>query len=159
MKLLLSICLLFYSSLTIAKEPEFTYLEPKDVPDLPLNIIDVLETKKCLIPRWHYEFGGVAKGEFAIIGQNDTAVICANGNRSKIIIFWGGPDNCPTEIDSAGQFINTVDKKYILEHYATYGGNKPPEITHQAINDVYIEKGSIVKYCHNGEWIELTGAD
>ena len=159
MKLLLAISLLVGSLSAWAQEAEFIYLDPKHVPGLPKKVISILEAEKCLVPKWRYEFGGVAKGEFAVSGQKDIAVICTKNNKSKILIFWGGPNKCPSEIDSIGQYINTVDKKYILDHYEAYGGNKPPDITHQAINDYYVEKASIVKYCHNGKWIELTGAD
>lgn len=159
MKFFLAISILLYSLSVLAAGEDFIYLAPKSVPSLPSYIVSTLEKEKCLVPKWSFEFGGVTKGEFAKSGQTDTAVICTQNNSSKILIFWGGPSKCPSKIDSIGQFISTVDKKYILDHYAAYGGNKPPEITHHAINDIYVEKASIVKYCHNGKWIELTGAD
>ena len=145
--------------MVLADEPEFTYLEPNNVPGLPSDIVSKLKTEKCLVPIWRFEFGGVTKGQFAISGQIDTAVICTKNDKSEIIIFWGGPTTCPSKIESTGQYISTVDKKYILDHYGYYGGNKPPEITHEAINDHYVEKSSVVKYCNNGKWIDLTGAD
>ena len=49
--------------------------------------------------------------------------------------------------------------KFITEHYDAYGGSKPPLITHDAIDDRWLEKASVVHYCHEGKWIELTGAD
>jgi hypothetical protein len=121
--------------------------------------MELLKSEGCMIPKWKYEFGGVVKGEFAAAGQEDIAVICKSKERSEIRIFWGGPKSCNSRIDSAGEFIQVVDEKYILEHYESYGGQEPPPITHKAINDYVVEKSSIVKYCKDGEWIELTGAD
>ena len=149
--------LVFFPSLLASSD--ITYIAPNSISDLPPHVISALEKEKCLVPKWSYQFGGVTKGEFARPGQRDVAVICTRNNHSRILMFWGGPAGGPSEMDSIGQFISTVDKRYILEHFAAYGGNKPPKITHQAINDHYLEKASIVKYCHQGGWIELTGAD
>ncbi|MDH5632104.1 MAG: hypothetical protein OEZ10_03835 [Gammaproteobacteria bacterium] len=159
MKILIASSIIVYSTVVLAEEPEFTYLEPKNVPGLTSDIAAKLEEKNCLVPKWRFEFGGVTKGEFAISGQTDIAVICTKNGMSEIIIFWGGPAKCPSNIKSTGQFISTVGKKYILDHYGYYGGNKPPKITHQAINDHYVEKSSVVKYCNNGNWVNLVGAD
>jgi hypothetical protein len=55
--------------------------------------------------------------------------------------------------------IDKVDRKYIVDHYEAYGGPKPPEIAHFGINYEFLEKASVVYYCHQGQWLELTGAD
>ena len=138
---------------------EFEFLEPKDVDALPSEIAEQLAAEGCTIPKWIYEFGGFTKGQFATAGQTDIAVLCKNEKGNFIRIFWSNQAPCPDTIKSFGQFVTTVDEKYITDHYEAYGGNVPPKITHEAINDHYVEKSSIVKYCHNGKWLELTGAD
>jgi len=138
---------------------EFEYLEPAESMGLTTEIVEILKKEKCRIPKWEYEFGGVTVGEFAAKNQKDIAVICYKNGNSKIRIFWGGPKKCPSEINSIGQYITTVGKDYIVELYEAYGGPKPPKITHDAIEDYYVEKASIVIYCHKGKWINLTGAD
>lgn len=154
------ILIAFLSTICIAAdEPEFTFLTPSSVAELSAENVKSLEAENCLIPKWKFKFGGVAMGEFAAKGQMDTAVICHHQGRSEIWLFWGGPVECDSRIESIGQFISTVDKKFILDHYGYYGGPKPPEITHQAINDHFVEKASVVKYCKDGKWIDLTGAD
>ena len=147
------------NNLAKAQEPEFTYLEPSEVNELSEDIVAALNTENCKIPKWIFEFGGVTKGEFATAGQEDAAVICKYENKTEIRIFWGGSSSCNSRIKSHGQFISTVGEKYILDHYHVYGGPNPPKIDHQAINDHFVEKSSIVKFCDKGKWVELTGAD
>jgi hypothetical protein len=55
--------------------------------------------------------------------------------------------------------INAVDAKFIYEHFEAYGGPTPPEINHLGIEYAFFAKGSGVHYCHDGKWIQLTGAD
>ena len=55
--------------------------------------------------------------------------------------------------------IDPVGADYILEHYKRYGGPKPPSLDHQGIDDSFLEKASVVLYCYEGEWLELSGAD
>ena len=155
--LLPTILVTFISSNIHAEE--FEYLKPGEVEGIPQKHIATLISEGCSIPKWHYKFGGIAEGEFAKNGQTDLAVICKNDTGGFIRIFWGGEASCPNKIESWGQFIDTVGKEYIVSHYEGYGGTKPPEISHQAINDYYVEKSSIVNYCHNGKWLKLTGAD
>jgi hypothetical protein len=86
-------------------------------------------------------------------------VLCTTKKGNFIRVFWGGEELCPDTIESFGQFIDTVGEKFILDHYEAYGGKEPPKITHEGINDNFVEKASMVRYCHNGAWLELTGAD
>lgn len=152
--------LLFLALLaTNSYSDEFEFLEPKNVEGLSPEITQKLTEEGCAIPKWVYEFGGVTKGQFAIAGQTDIAVLCKNKKGDFIRIFWGNKAPCPDTLESYGQFISAVGEKYIIEHYEAYGGNEPPKITHEAINDHYVEKSSIVRYCHEGKWLELTGAD
>ena len=138
---------------------EFEFLQPNDVEGLPPEIAKSLTEEGCRIPKWMYSFGGITKGQFAIIGQTDLAVLCKNEKGNFIRVFWSGRAPCPDIIESYGQFISTVGETYIIDHYEAYGGNQPPQITHEAINDHIVEKASTVRYCHNGKWLELTGAD
>ena len=115
------------------------------------------------------------KGEFAKPGQTDWAVLCSVNGVSTILVFWNGseknpavlasvPDNSFVQFLGRGQWgysrgIEAVGKDYIMRHYEAYGGPKPPPIDHQGINDVFIEKASVVWYYYQGQWLKLTGAD
>lgn len=158
-KVFSSTLLFLLCNLVQAENSEFTYIEPELIEGLSNRIVTELKDEVCLVPKWFHEFGGVTEGQLSQSGQNDVAVLCKFDEDYAIRIFWGGPSKCSSKIGSLGQFISTVDKKYILDHYGYYGGKKPPKITHHGINDHYLEKSSFVKYCHEGKWLELSGAD
>lgn len=48
-----------------------------------------------------------------------------------------------------------VDKKYIIDHYDSYGGPKPLPVDHEGISDAFVEKASVVLYLYRGKWLEL----
>ena len=153
-------------------------LEPSKFTELPKEIVKNLEERRCTIPQiWHDENPhNVISGEFSRKGQKDWAVLCSVNKISSILIFWNSSTTKVAEIaksDDLSYFqgvtgdgeigfsrgIDTVDKKYIIDHYNSYGGTKPPQIDHEGINDAYVEKASHVLYFHRGKWLELQGAD
>lgn len=151
------------------------YRAPKTVPGLPAAIRTALEKQGCLIPLGVIDHANIIKGSFAKQGQVDWAVLCSVSGQSRIQIFWGGPASCPDQIAShpddnylfrapdgkAGYYrgLGVVGKDFIQGHHAAYGGPTPPPITHDGIDDRYLEKASVVHYCHDGKWLQLTGAD
>lgn len=153
-------------------------LEPSKFTELPQKIIKNLEERGCTVPQtWHDKnLHNAISGEFSRKGQKDWAVLCSVDKISSILIFWNSSTGKVAEIgktDDLGYFqgvtgdgemgfsrgIYTVDKKYIIDHYNSYGGTKPPQIDHEGINDAYVEKASTVMYLHRGRWLELQGAD
>jgi len=95
---------------------------------------------------------------------------------SSILVFRGGspaavaelarePDLTYLQVVDVGDVVGysralgVADAKYIREHHRQYGGPKPPRLDHDGINDIFIEKGSVVWYWSNGRWLQLTGAD
>ena len=117
----------------------------------------------------------VIKGEFSKPGQTDWAVLCSIGRVSSILIFWNGSDLKPAEIERTPDLdhlqgwggdkivydraITPVGKKYIMQHYKAYGGEKPPPLDHQGIDDAIVGKASVVLYLYRGKWLHLSGAD
>ena len=153
-------------------------LEPSNFKNLPQEIINNLEKRRCAIPQtWHIKTPhNVISGEYSKKGQKDWAVLCSINRVSSILIFWNGSTKNVAEIaksEDIGYFqtvdsnnemgfsrvIDTVGKKYIIDHYNSYGGEKPPQIDHEGINDAFAEKASYVLYLHRGKWLELQGAD
>jgi hypothetical protein len=55
--------------------------------------------------------------------------------------------------------ISVVGQQYILDHYREYGGPKPPPIRHDAIDDAFSGKASVVYYFDSIRWHTLKGAD
>ena len=54
--------------------------------------------------------------------------------------------------------INAVGRDYIMAHYSSYEGPKPPPIDHQGIESA-AGGGSVIFYFHKGKWLQLMGAD
>lgn len=137
------------------------YLMPGEIAWLPAIVAEDLVHRDCKIPKMISEINvsGAVVGQFAAPGQLDLALLCVAGDETHLLVYWGGDHKCPSKIPAFGQSLSVVGESYIWEQYHAYGGNKPPEIEHQAINDYILEKASVVRYCHDGAWIELTGAD
>jgi hypothetical protein len=55
--------------------------------------------------------------------------------------------------------IDVADAKDIDRYYKEFGGPKPPEITHQAIADIAVEKASDIFYFDGKKWWQLQGSD
>lgn len=152
-------------------------LPPNAFTQLPRNILRYLEANRCTIPQYYADQRphNVIHGQFARKGQYDWAVLCSRNRISSIIVFWNGSAKKRSEIvksadriylqgDERGgpgfsRVIGVVGKKFILDHYRAYGGPKPPPITHQGIDDGFMEKGSVVLYYHRHKWLELQGSD
>jgi hypothetical protein len=53
--------------------------------------------------------------------------------------------------------IEPASRSYILTMHQRFGGEPPPELDHDGINDIVLGKGSTIRYCSDGKWLELTG--
>ena len=77
----------------IEKEwPDFRYLEPKQVRELPAVIKADLEKRGCKIPKftkWDARHN-VIQGQFLKPGERDWAVLCRQQHKSSILIYPGG---------------------------------------------------------------------
>jgi len=75
-------------------------------------------------------------------------------------IIRGGPRSAPGG-DKVGysRAISSVGRGFIMRHYQSHGGVKPPPIDHLGIEDAFVDKASIVHYFYRGKRMELTGAD
>jgi len=136
------------------------YRAPNTLTKLPTDLRIALEKQGCTIPLAVYDYVNVIKGSFAKQGQTDWAVLCSVAGNAHIQVFWGGPARCPDQVaarpdsyylytdsirgDEYYRGLGVVGKEFIIKAYEGYGGPKPPPITHDAIDDKYIEKGSVV---------------
>lgn len=153
-------------------------LEPARFPDLPGAVRAELERLGCRVPQAFYpeEPHNVIRGNFARAGQEDWAVLCSRDGASEIRVFWGGPARCPSPIGEPSpdrgwlqgigegrigysRLIRAVDRDFIMSMYAEFGGPKPPPIEHQGIEEYFVDKVSVVLYCHEGKWVALQGVD
>lgn len=153
-------------------------LAPAVFADLPVTVQSELERRGCTIPQpfTAKRPENVIKGRFTSASQTDWAVLCSRQRASSILVFRGGVASAAVEIASEPDInsLQTIDGngtigysraiavangRYIQDHYQTYGGPKPPPIDHEGINDIFIEKGSLVWYWYQGRWLKLQGAD
>jgi len=174
---LLAVLLALVNASAGAASPGVVYRNPQSYAELPASIAAALTKEGCRIPQGTIDgkivASNVISGSFAKKGQSDWAILCSKNGRQYIKVFWGGSARCTSRIDKGpvmsddeikqglefDRAIDTVDRKFILDHYEAYGGPKPPEITHLGINYEFLEKASVVHYCYEGQWLELTGAD
>jgi len=156
-------------------------LSPKAFPELPANLRAELDRRGCTIPqvppqvRMIDGWQNVIRDEFSKAGQTDWAVLCSIGRISSILIFWNGSVLRPADIEKTADLdhlqgwgrdkivydraITPVGKRYIMQHYKAYGGEKPPPLDHQGIDDASVGKASGVLYLYRGKWLHLSGAD
>jgi hypothetical protein len=93
-------------------------VRPSDVPGLPPEFVEKLNTRGCTIPQFDAavsagsqpgpaansanevtnDTSNVIHGEFTRKGQQDWAVLCSNGRVSTIVIYWARPTSCPSSL-------------------------------------------------------------
>jgi TonB family protein len=161
-------------------------LPPSSFPELPAAFRADLERRGCMIPQRPEvrEPNNVVRGEFARKHQIDWAALCAKGDETAIIVYWGKPTACSAEVGSSsaaeGEYfsgdgqgnaaflrsIGQVGRRQIVESLrpTEAGGSKwvtkPPEypaLDHLGIVDDGFLRGyvSYVHYCSHGHWFKL----
>jgi hypothetical protein len=158
-------------------------LPPSAFPALPPELQKQLAARACTIPQVENEAQtkstNAIHGEFARKGQTDWAVLCSDGQKSSIVVYWGKSAACPAELaswddstrlqaDASGRMvysrqITPIDRKGILAYLAA-GGTAPsraslPALDHQGIEDSFVGKASEIYFCSEGKWRLLEGAD
>jgi hypothetical protein len=161
-----------------AADRETVRLPPSDFLNLPKNVRSDLEARGCTIPQidsYNGEPHNVISGHFKNSDQIDWAVLCSIERRSTILIYWAGSSELVSELSTSAdkrwlqgigddkigfsRSISTADAKYIAVHASSYGGEVPPVLDHEGIDDGFMEKASVVRYWFEGEWLTLQGAD
>ena len=105
----------------------------------------------------------------------DWAVLCSKDLSSTILVFWDGkvnavaelaprPDETYLQVVGSGRIgfsraINIATPTDIRRYQQAFGGPRLSPLSHEGINDAFVEKASIVWYWHHGKWLKLQGAD
>ena len=161
-----------------AADRETVRLPPSDFSNLPKSVRNDLDARGCTIPQVYCrncQPHNVISGHFKHSGQVDWAVLCSIDRQSTLLVYWGGSSVSVLELSTTADKhwlqgiggddigfshgISTVDAKYITDHAHWYGGELPPYLHHEGINEAFVEKASSVHYWYEGEWLELRGAD
>ena len=163
---------------TTLREIRDGHLPPGAFADLQASIRSDLERRGCTIPQTYPDSAphNVIRGRFTSRDQMDVAVLCAVDSTMTILVFRGESADSVAELASqphldertaggtAGNFwhsraIDSADSAYIRIHFERYGGPKPPRLDHEGINDIFVEKASVVWYWNGSRWLRLQGAD
>jgi hypothetical protein len=72
--------------------PDFRYLEPKQVRDLPAAVRADLEKRACRVPKFTKWDGAhnAIQGPFLGAGAQDWAILCATPDKTIILVYAGG---------------------------------------------------------------------
>jgi len=151
-----------------------TRLEAAAFPTLPPTVSQELTRRGCTIPQ---AFTGgdahnVVKGRLTSSTATDWAILCSRGQISSILVFPGGSATAlelaqeadahflqvtgPRQIGYS-RALRLASAQYIRERQDPR--EKLPPLDHDGIEDVFIEKASLVWYWHGGRWLRLAGAD
>jgi hypothetical protein len=160
-----------------AASKRISRLRPEAFPDLPPAIAAVLRARNCTVPQPSGADSprNVIHGEFFEPGQQSWAVLCSVNGWSTVLVFRTTQDSAADSLArmedrvflqslddrSVGysREIQTVGCEFILRHDNGHPAPKPPRITHQGINDAFLEKASEIWYFDAGKWFKLPGAD
>jgi len=151
-------------------------LPPSAFTELSASIQKELTRRGCTIPQpFTGTHANVIRGRFTSAKQTDWAVLCSINRISSILVFRNGSTTAVAELAAEADFdslqvigegaigysraLGVADADFIRVHYQRDGGPKPPPIDHDGIDDVFIEKGSVVRYWYRGRWLELTGSN
>ena len=107
----------------------------------------------------------VIRGHFARSDQWDWAVLCSDGKESTIRIFWGAPTACAASVRPANEldYFNDLDHSYnriirSVSEQDLRGWSEPPHsgvMTHDGIQDEWLEKTATAIYCDGRAWITV----
>ena len=143
------------------KWPDFRYLEPAQLRELPEGIRTDMEKLGCRIPKfmkWDARHNAI-QGQFFNPGQTDWAVLCQVGDRTGILLYPNGKSadlpmvrSAPTD---ATRTIHVVSA-FVLQKRAVRDrpDESPPEFEHDGIEDGPIQKAGQVLYHRDDEWME-----
>ena len=184
--LLITMLLVLFAASVGGEEPdkwevgdrEIIRVPPSVFPKLPKGVRRDLDSRGCTIPQaqyWDRQPHNIISGHFNRPGQIDWAVLCSIDRFSTILVYSDGSPKSVTELSTTpdkqwlqntggekvgfSHVISTVNAKYITDHARWYGGKIPAGLDHEGINDVFMEKASLVHYWYEGAWLVLQGAD
>jgi len=154
-----------------------TRLPPSAFPELPLPIRDVLEKRGCRVPQsaWNPKPHNVISGRFIRPNHIDWAVLCSKNGSSAVLVFVEGSPTRVQSFDPAddkrylqelgdkrigySRVIALADRESIPELSDGLGGKGPQHPNHDGIEDMFVDKASIVLYWDTGKWSTLEGGD
>jgi hypothetical protein len=152
-------------------------IEPAALAGIPDAIRAALIRRRCAIPQPWGTTGqrNVVRGRFNDGPVVDWAVLCSRDLSSTILVFWDNSASSiaelATTLDAAylqvvigrqigfSRAIDVASPVVIREYAGDVGRSKLPSLDHDGINDAFVGKASVIWYWHQGQWLQLEGAD
>jgi hypothetical protein len=152
-------------------------LKPSAFKNIPAAVRAELDRRGCTVPQPYgaKRPANVVCGRFASGKQMDWAALCSRERISVILVFRGGSTTDVAElarepdvnflqgigdgIIGYSRSLGVADAQYIRRHYIPGSGPLLPPLDHEGINDIFVGKGSVVRYWSGGRWLQLGGAD
>ena len=144
------------------KWPDFRYLSPGQLRELPQIIRADMEKLGCRVPKftkWDARHN-VIQGQFFKPGQTDWAVLCQVGDKTGILLYPGGAaSDLPMlrrEPTDPTRTIHVVSA-FVLQKRAVRDrpDEAPPPFDHDGIEDGPIQKAGRVIYHSDDDWVEF----
>ena len=152
-------------------------IRPAAFPEVPAAVRAEMERRGCTVPQPYGATrpANLVSGRFTSAGQTDWAGLCSRDRISVILVFRGGsttdvaelarhPDRSYLQGLGGGVIgfsrgLELADAAYIRAHHDPRSRPPLPTLDHDGINDIFIEKGSVVWFWSQGRWLELAGSD
>ncbi len=142
--------------------PDFRYLDPSQLRELPAVIRADMEKLGCRVPKfmkWDARHN-VIQGQFLKPGQTDWAVLCTVGDKTGILLYPGGAaSDLPMLRSEPTDPVRTIHviSAFVLQKRAVRDrpDQTPPAFDHDGIEDGPIQKPGRVIYHSDDEWVEL----
>lgn len=146
-------------------------------PQLPEAISAHLERLGCMIPQTYeaHRPENVIHGSLERAGSKDWAVLCAADGTVKLMVFFAASPASPTVLVSEPETsrLETHDPSGVLGfgwgidpasprqvHEAQSGmEHRPALLDHDALADIFVEKGTVYHYFTKGRWTTVDTTD
>ena len=151
-------------------------LAPASFEQLPPLVVADLEARQCTIPQTFTkrEPHNVVSGSFIKPGQIDWTILCSRKGFSTILVYPSGRVQSVQElatesdhgylqvIDGEGTigFSRKIDRASIDRVKRRRSPSVPTtSIDKDGIEDIFVEKASVIRYLYRGKWTEFIGLD
>jgi len=150
-------------------------LEVSAFPELPAGVVASLQAQGCAVPQTYSaaERQNVISGQFGADTRTQWAVLCTVADTSAILVLGEtgeelgalqrSPDRQWLQGIGGGRIgysrlLRTAGRDEILRRTANLAG-RVPAIERDGIEEIFIEKASVVWYWDGGVWMSLPGLD
>lgn len=138
-----------------------------------MTVREGLDERGCLIPQTYeaHQPENVIHGSFERAGSSDWAVLCSVGGTASLLVFFDSDPEHPFTLASSAETerLRTHDSTGVLgfdwgidaasprQVYDAQAGTYPrqPMVSHDAVADSIVERGTEYYYYSNGAWMLL----